>query len=162
METLNGHRPDDKYSTIDKMNDGSPSKWGELAKAGFQTIPDALLQNQLKLGVTSTDMIVLMNLTMDWKYPTTRPFPRSTTIAGRMGVVVRTVQRALATLRRLGLLAKVKETSPDGNEREAWDLSGLVEHLAKLAEDHPSCAPRTGTPNFSVIGVDAESRPHYR
>lgn len=127
----------------DSLTSVSPdvAKWGEVAKRGFQIIPDLLLTSQSKLGLTSTELVVLMNLTMDWRHPGERPFPRSTTIAGRMGVVVRTVQRALATLRRLGLLAKARETS-DGNEREAWDLSGLVERLAMLAEDdhvlHPA------------------------
>lgn len=131
------------------MNDGLPSisfdtvKWGELAKAGFQIIPDILLKSQSRLALTPTDMIVLLNLTMDWKCPTTRPYPRSTTIAGRMGNVARTIQRALATLKKLGLLVKVKETSAGGVDRQVYDLSGLVERLAMLADDDPSHSVRT-------------------
>jgi DNA replication protein DnaD len=129
------------------MNDSSPwispasAKSGEAAEAGFQTIPDALLKNQAKLGLSSTDMVALLNVAMDSRHQ--RPFPRSTTIAGRMGVVVRTVQRALATLRRRGLLAKAREASPGGRRREVCDLSGLVERLAELAEDDPSQAAQT-------------------
>jgi DNA replication protein DnaD len=130
------------------MNDSSPSispasvKWGAAAKAGFQIIPDALLTSQSKLGLTPTDMIALLNVAMDSRHQ--RPFPRSMTIAGRMGVVVRTVQRALATLRRLGLLAKAPEASPGGRRRrEVWDLSGLVKRLAEIAEDDPSQAAQT-------------------
>lgn len=124
------------------MNDGSPSissdiaKWGRAAEAGFQTIPDVLLKNQSKLGLSSTDMLVLMNLTMDWR-PDQPPFPRSTTIAGRMGCVVRTVQRSLATLKKIGLLVKAKETLADGVHRQVYDLSGLVKRLAELAKDDP-------------------------
>jgi DNA replication protein DnaD len=140
---LNEHRPADKYATIDTMNDDLPSKWGQAAEAGFQIIPDILLTSQSKLGLTSTDMLVLLNLTMDWQHPDQRQFARSKTIADRLGCVIRTVQRALATLRRLGLLAKVKETSPDGKGREVCDLSGLVKRLVELAGDDPSHSVRT-------------------
>lgn len=124
-------RPADEYAAVDTTND----KWGEAAKAGFQTIPDVLLKQQSRLGLTPTEMIALLNL--GWRHPGERLFPRSATIAGRMGVVVRTVQRALATLRRLGLLAKVKETSPEGVDRRVYGLSGLVERLEELTEDDP-------------------------
>ncbi len=135
--------------TIQAMNDGSPpvspvfAKWGEAANAGFQSIPDVLLKNQAKLGLTPTDMLVLMNITMHWWYPTQLPFPRSKTIAGRMGVEVRTVQRALATLKKLGLLVKVMEPSAEGVEREVCDLSGLVKRLGGLAKHDPSYLART-------------------
>jgi hypothetical protein len=139
VKALSEH-PADKYAMID---DGLPSKWGEAARAGFQTIPDLLLTSQSKLALSSTDMITLLNVAMDWRRPDQRPFPRSITIARRMGVVVRTVQRALATLRRLGLLARASETSTNGDQREIWDLSGLVKRLLELARDDPSQAPRT-------------------
>ena len=85
-------------------NSSAFAKWGEAAEAGLQPLLDGLLQNQSKLGLTPTDTLVLLNLTM--YRCSRRPLPRSTTIAGRMGVGVRTVQRALATLRKLGFLAK--------------------------------------------------------
>ena len=50
---------------------------------------------------------------MHWWYRDQMPFPRPTTIARRMGVTVRTVQRALLGLQALGLLTKT--TGPDGD-----------------------------------------------
>jgi hypothetical protein len=134
LKTLNGHLPADKYARIDTVNNGLPSKWGEAA--GFQTIPDILLTSQQKLGLTSTDLVALLNVAMDWRLGQL-PFPTSTTIAGRMGVVVRTVQRSLATFKKLGLLVKVKETSAEGVDRQVYDLSGLVKRLVELAKDDP-------------------------
>jgi hypothetical protein len=93
------------------MNDSSASissafaELGEAAEAGFQTLLNVLLKNQAKLGLSPTDTLVLMNLAMEWC--SQRPFPRSATIAARMGVGVRTVQRALTTLRKLGVLTKL-------------------------------------------------------
>jgi hypothetical protein len=41
-------------------------KWQEAAKAGFQLLPDLLLRHQADLGLTATDLVVLINLTMHW------------------------------------------------------------------------------------------------
>lgn len=113
------------------------AKWGEAAVGGFQAVPDVLLKNQDKLGLSPTELVVLLNITMHWWYPTQRPFPRSTTIAKRMGVDTRTIQRALARLQELKLLAKVKEPEGESGEREVCDLNGLVLALSGLAKDDP-------------------------
>ena len=73
---------------------------------------------------------VLTNLTLHWWYSDRKPFPRSTTIARRMGVDVRTVQRSLAHLAELGLVVREK-TAETG--AETFDLSGLVRKLNVLA-----------------------------
>ncbi len=117
-------------------------KWGEAASGGFQAIPDVLLKNQERLGLTPTELVVLLNITMHWWYPDQRPFPRSTTIAKRMGLEPRTVQRAIARLQDLRLLTKVKEPEGENGEREVCDLSGLVAALSDLAKDDPDYAYR--------------------
>lgn len=108
------------------------AKWGEAANAGFQIIPDVLVKNQKRLGLSPTELVVLINLTMHWWYPERKPFPRSRTIAARMGVEVRTVQRALAQLRDLGLIRREKIETPDGSST-VIELNGLVDALSALA-----------------------------
>jgi hypothetical protein len=66
-----------------------------LRTAEFQIVPDLLLKNQKTLGLNATEMVVLLNVLMHWWHRDQKPFPRSTTIAKRMGITVRTVQRAL-------------------------------------------------------------------
>jgi DNA replication protein DnaD len=110
------------------------AKWGPAGIAGLQIVPDLLLKHQTSLELTATEMLVLLNVTMHWWYPSQRPFPRSSIIARRMGVQTRTVQRAMERLRELGLVTKVKETINKDQEREVCDLSGLVSKLAELAE----------------------------
>ena len=41
------------------------AKWG-LALDGGQVLPDLLLKHQRDLKLTTTDMVVLLNLTMAW------------------------------------------------------------------------------------------------
>src|SRR4051794_11793815 len=90
------------------------AKWGEAADAGFQLLPDVLLKNQSLLGLTATELVVLINITMHWWYPAQKPFPRSTTIAQRMGVDARTVQRAIGRLTELGLIRRTRMQTATG------------------------------------------------
>lgn len=128
------------------------AKWGNAANAGFQLVPDVLLKNQSNLGLTALELVVLINLTMHWWYPDQRPFPRSTTIAERMGVDVRTVQRALRRLAGLGLIQRVTIQTENG-EGSVIDLDGLVNKLRKLAVRDPAYRPR------SVPATTASSAP---
>ena len=118
------------------------AKWQEAGKAGFQVLPDMLLKKQGELGLSANDVLVLLNLTMHWWFAEQRPFPRTTTIAKRMGVDIRTVQRSMKNLIDLGLVKKVTETPPNGAERQVCDLSGLVRRLSAMALDDPDYAAR--------------------
>ena len=57
------------------LDQRSVEKWGEAGKGGFQLLPDILFKKQVELGLSPTDMLVLMNLTMHWWYAHQRPFP---------------------------------------------------------------------------------------
>lgn len=99
--------------------------------SGFVAIPVALLRLQSKYELTPTDMLVLINLLAHWWDPARAVYPRSTTIAKRMGVGKRTVQRATQKLERAGLLSR--STTEDG--RRLFTFERLV---SKLAHDVPA------------------------
>ncbi|WP_269388255.1 helix-turn-helix domain-containing protein [Hoeflea alexandrii] len=107
-------------------------KWKEASLAGFQILPDVLLKKQADLGLSALDMLVLINILQFWWYRDKRPFPRATTLARRMGVTTRTIQRSLQTLTNRGLLRREKVTG-DGKEKVEYDLEGLVERLRAYA-----------------------------
>lgn len=130
-------------TTIFNATEGRPyEKWGNAAIAGWQAVPDVLLKNQNRLGLSATELLVLLNVLSFWWYVEELPFPRGTTIAKRMGVTPRTVQRAFQSLIDRGLLAKKRDIGRDDKEREVLDPSGLVEALEKLAIDDPSFSHR--------------------
>lgn len=83
-------------------------KWqGAVTKgSGFVAIPMALLRLQTKLKLSQTDMMVLINLLAHWWDPARAVFPRSSTIAKRLGVTKRTVQRSTQKLLDSGLIAR--------------------------------------------------------
>lgn len=95
--------------------------------SGFVAVPMALLRLQSKYGLTPTDMLVLINLLAHWWEPDEVVFPRSTTVAARMGVDKRTVQRSTRKLERAGLLGR--ETMSDG--KRAFNFEPLARRLAR-------------------------------
>jgi hypothetical protein len=123
------------------MEPTTPSfeKWGDVAYGGFQIVPDLLLKNQKNLGLNATEMVVLLNVLMHWWYRNQKPFPRSTTISKRMGITVRSVQRALIALEDGGLLEREK-----GSKRATFlNPDGLVRKLSELAKTDVDYLKRT-------------------
>jgi predicted transcriptional regulator len=109
------------------------AKWGASLDAGFQVLPDALLRHILKIkDLNATDVVVLLHLTMAWWFPERMPFPRVSTIAHRMGVATRTVQRSMQRLRRAGLVRWAAQVT-EGTARRVYDLTPLAERVQAWA-----------------------------
>lgn len=129
------------------------AKYGEASIAGFQAVPDLLLKNQAALGLSPTDLVVLLNVLMHWWYPAQKPFPRSTTISNRMGVSSRTVQRSISELEKVGLLARVRD-----GDRTYLDPGPLVAKLVELAKSDTDYQIRRKNRNMDeVLGQSGTS-----
>jgi DNA-binding MarR family transcriptional regulator len=118
-------------------------RWqGAVAEgSGFVAVPLSLLRMQGTLKLTATDMVVLVNLLVHWWDPNRAVFPRSTTIAKRMGVTTRTVQRATDKMVRAGLLERKR--AADG--KRLFQFTSLAARLAlSVAAAAPSSKPSEG------------------
>jgi predicted transcriptional regulator len=106
------------------------AKWqGAVTDAsGFVAVPLVLLRMQAKLRLTPTDLGVLVNLLAHWWHPKRAVFPRTTTIAQRMGVDKRTVQRSTQKMTRAGLIERAY--TEDG--RRTYQFTALAERLARM------------------------------
>jgi len=136
-------------------------KWGEAVSGGgltgFLALPDVLIRSQKRLGLSSTEMMVLINILMHWWHPDRKPFPGNYSIAKRMNVSRRTVQRAINKLKEKRLIttsvhpfteddrtdvessvddedSEEKEETPYSTVRYI-DLKGLVYRLEECAVD---------------------------
>lgn len=98
--------------------------------SGFVAIPMSLLRLQTKLKLTATDLVVLVNLLAHWWDPKRAVFPRSTTIATRMGVTKRTVQRSTEKMVKAGLIER-RFTEVGDSQRRTFQFTPLAERLAK-------------------------------
>lgn len=115
--------------TLDEAKVTVKEKWQGAVNegSGFVAVPMSLLRLQAKYQLNPTDMLVLINLLAHWWDPKKPVFPRSTTIAKRMGVDLRTVQRATRKMEKAGLIERDK--LPDGKRVFAFD--SLAKRLAR-------------------------------
>ena len=105
-------------------------RYGEVATAGFQPLPDVLLFHQAELGLKSEDLNVLLNILAHWYHPGSMPYPRTGTIAKRIGISPRSVQRSIVRLRALGLIGR----GEDIRDGERFDVLPLLARLRPFAE----------------------------
>jgi hypothetical protein len=100
-------------------------KWGTAVDAGFQVLPDTLLRHYARQGLTSVDLVVLLNLLMAWWTVAAKPYPRVATLANRMQVSPRTVQRSLTRMRAMGILSW-ERTHVNGTRRRRSSLTKMT------------------------------------
>ena len=139
-------------------------KWGSALDAGFQSIPNVLIQAQSKLKLDSVDIVIILNLNLHWWEKSSLPYPPPALIARRMGVSRRTIERRIFRLQKEGWLKRLSAGSEQGIRK--YDLSGLVERLqqaavkglnqrerrATWARKNPSGTARTMARRQSLLG----------
>ena len=112
----------------------SERKWGRpVMSVGFCIIPSLLLRAQRRLGVSPTQLAILMHLADYWWDVERKPYPTKKTLGERLGLGPRQVQRHLADLEQAGLVQRIERRAPHrGKISNEYDLSGLVERLKEL------------------------------
>jgi len=111
-------------------------KWGnESLKLGWTALPTALLILQGKLGISPLGLNILLNLVSLWWDVSEQPYPSQQTLANRIGVSKRSIQRESLSLIKAGLLKTRRSTYQDEklHGRNAYDLKPLVEKLQELS-----------------------------
>jgi len=108
------------------------ARYGQAGNAGWSPIPDVLLFNQHRLKIKGDDLVVLLNLMAHYYVKNEMPFIRPTTIAKRMGVSQRKVQRSLAKLYKLGLFWKARHKELG---HMTYDLTPLIEKMQPWGEE---------------------------
>lgn len=115
------------------------AKWGAAVaggETGFHVVPDVLVRGQSTLGITATELVVVLNLLLHWWKADSFPHPRPSVIAKRMGVSTRTVERAIQSLEDKGLIRRLPPEKKDaGPTVRRFDMSGLVKAVQQLAEE---------------------------
>jgi len=109
-------------------------KWGEALDNGFVVIPSALIRYQYKLGISDGEVVALMNLLMSWWKVDELPFPSTATLATRMNVTPRTVQRHIERLEEKRLIKRIWSAERREKHRTIarYDMNGIVAELKRL------------------------------
>lgn len=115
----------------------SERKWGQAVMShGHCILPSILLQAQARLGVTSQEMMVLLQLVEHWWYAEGQVYPSKSAIAERVGLSEKQVQRHMRRLEEARLVKRVPRILPGkGRTSNIYDLSPLVRRLQQIEKD---------------------------
>ncbi len=120
------------------------ARWGSGVtggQTGFVPVPDVLIRNQQRLGLSPTEMVVLLNILVHWWRADKLPHPRPSVIAKRIGVTTRTVERAISSMEEKGLMQRLeREKTAEQPAVRRFDLTGLIKKVQGLAEETRSAA----------------------
>ena len=139
-------------------------KWGKpLMEAGWTLLPNTILVRQAALGLTSTDINILLHLMAFWWKKEELPHPSKVTLAKSIGVTPRTVQRRIATMEQAGFIRRIRRQGPHrGTQTNLYDFSGLIkeatpyakgllEERAERATEQAARAARKGRPHLKLV-----------
>jgi predicted transcriptional regulator len=112
----------------------SEEKWGEkVIGLGFSIVPSLLFRAQRRLKLSPTDLAVILQLHDFWWDEKRKPYPSKQTLADRLSLSERQVQRIIARLEKEGFLERVERRGRNGGKiSNVYDLSGLVAKLKAL------------------------------
>ena len=122
-------------------------KWGDdvVGEFGFLAIPNLLLYNISKLGINTTDSLVLIFLLSYWWDDEAVVFPSSASIAKRIGLARRTIDRSLDSLDKKGLIINMgKIANGRGATVRHFDLSPVKKRLDNILKEKRTLTSETG------------------
>ena len=106
-------------------------RWGYVIDPGFLALPYVVLLHQADLGLSSECLNVLMNFIAHKHAEGRMAYPHTHTIAKRMGISQRSVQRSVSWLVKHGFIGKVAKRN--SHDRQAYDLDPLTKKLEPYA-----------------------------
>jgi DNA-binding HxlR family transcriptional regulator len=119
-----------------KTRRSAAAKWGtEVMRGGFVTIPSILLRAQRRLGLSGTQLTIILHLADWWLDADRAPWSSKARLSQRIGISERQLQRQIAELETRGYVKRVERVSNRGKIPNGYDLSGLVAKLNQLAPE---------------------------
>jgi predicted transcriptional regulator len=144
--TKNTMKPDNiiQLPVSKKEKRRAEDKFGAaVMKHGYTMLPNLLIQAQGKLEVGHAEFNILVQLISHWWEADKNPHPAKETIARRMGISGRQVQRYLTRLERAGLIERIERFA--GHKAQlsnAYSLNGLVHKLAEIEPEFKKAAEK--------------------
>lgn len=124
-----------KFPNSAENNKSSTEKiWGSAVYGyGFAGIPSILIQGQRRLGISTTQMNIIIQLLDYWFEPSRKPFPSKKDLANRIGVTPKTIQNNIRELEKAGLINRIPRKTASGDwNSNIYDLVGLIKKVQEL------------------------------
>jgi hypothetical protein len=118
-----------------EKNEHLETKWGKNALAmGWTALPTSLFFAQSTLNLTPLAFNVLCQIVIHWWDKRSWPHPSQKLLSIRVGMSVRSINRAIKELEfnDLIIIQKTSRTNPKFKGRNIYNLSPLVEKLNEL------------------------------
>lgn len=108
--------------------------WGKpVLKHGYTGIPSILIRSQARLGLSTTQMNIIVQLLDYWFDPSNPPFPAKKDLAERIGVSQKTIQVNVRELEKAGYIKREMRRSSAGDwNSNIYHLNGLVKRVREL------------------------------
>jgi hypothetical protein len=116
----------------------SEEKWGAKVMAlGFSVVPSLIFRAQRRLGLSPTQLAVLLQLADFWWDPARKPYPSKERLSNRLNLGPRQVQRVIAQLEKARLVKRIERRHhvSGGKLTNIYDLSGLGQRLKEIEPD---------------------------
>lgn len=112
----------------------SEKKWGRaVMDLGYSMVPSLIFRAQARLGLSPTQLVLLLHLADYWWHRAQNPFPSKAALAERMHLSERQVQRYLTELETGGFITRIERfAGHKGQQSNEYNMNGLVEKLKKL------------------------------
>ncbi len=125
-----------KEPEVDKLR-VNEKKWSKLLMdAGWNAIPNVIIEKQAALGLDAIDMNIIIHLSHYWWRPENLPHPSVETIATAIGVKPRTVQKRIKALQELGLLKREERRfTKTGSTTNLYSFEGLIKAAQPYAKE---------------------------
>lgn len=111
------------------------SIWGQnILSLGWTTVPNLLLKSQSKLGLSNSELVLVIHLISFIHQPFSRVYPSIELLAKRMDQDRRTIQRTVKRLESKGLVRKkIRSTGKsDVGMTNVYDLDPLMLKLINI------------------------------
>lgn len=115
----------------------SDKKYGTAVMShGSFVVPSLLLRAQARLLVSSTEMVVLLQLLEYWWTVDSKAYPSMARIAERTNLTRKTIQRTIDSLVEKKLITKSSRRLPHGGKTSnEYRFVGLIKKLAEVEPD---------------------------
>lgn len=115
----------------------SDKKFGPAVMShGQYIVPALMLRAQARLNVNSTQMVVLLQLLDFWWTKDSSAHPSIKTIAERIDLTTKQVQRTVDALVKKGLITKINRRLPGrGKTSNEYKFDGLIRKLQAIEID---------------------------
>lgn len=131
------------------------NKWSpQLQSDGFTTIPNTLIKNQARLGITDSEMVIIMSL-VSFRWNQQMPYPSVATLSTFTGKTTGAIRNNLRNLEKKGIIRRIYREG----QTNKYDLLPLINKLNSYTQPIKKSTPPSH--KFSISPYQKNNTKEY-